>query len=311
MEFTSPALGYCFNPFEFCVEADKFEQAELAVSALAEILAEDYRVAIVQLRENLASKIQRHDFPVLTVEMLLDHHPLRRPMRLLDADLVIVCSPAPTPLPRVSVSADMDQTIAGVIACINDPGKTATLRRSAKRISQWLEKTAAGVPVYGLVVNEQVKVQAAAGEGDKAAHSAYELLSGFCERVFVAGPSAVSSEQAGTLPSLADRFPGSGALGAILTAQQSHPGVAWMVLSSKYSELDRQALEYLRDHRNPFRYATAFKAGPQTRGDPLCGIWEPKSQRRLLEAMGCGVDCAAQLLEGSPSTLLQLPGDLV
>jgi molybdopterin-guanine dinucleotide biosynthesis protein A len=309
MEYTSPALGYCFNPFEFCVEGDKFEQAELAVSTLSEMLAEDYRVAVVQLRQNLPSNFQRHDFPVLTVEMPLDHHPLRRPMRLLDADLVIVCSPAPTPLPRVSVSADMDQTIAGVIACINDPGKTATLRRSAKRISHWLEKTAAGVPVYGLVVDEQAESGKSAGAASTAVETAAALLSGCCEKVFLADPASATGREAGSVPSLPDLFPGTGVLGAILTAQKHHPRVAWMVLSSRYCGLDKQALEYLRDHRNPFRYATAFKVGPQMRAEPLCGIWEPKSHRRLLEAMGCGVDCVVQLLEGSPSTLLQLPGN--
>jgi len=302
MDFTSPALGYCFNPFEFCVEGDKFEQAELAVGALAEMLAEDYRVAIVQLRENLSGKIQRHGFPVLTVEMPLDHHPLRRPMRLLDADLVIVCSPAPTPLPRVSVSADMDQTIAGVIACINDPGKTATLRRSAKRVSQWLENSAARVPVYGLVVNDGVQEGSSAAE---AAQAAFGMLSESCDKVFLSDPRA--AEQLPGLPALTERFPGTGALAAILAAQRCYPGVAWMVLSTRHCNIEKQALDYLREHRNPFRYATAFKVGQHLRGDPLCGIWEPKSHRRLLEAMGCGVECAAQLLEDSPSTLLVLP----
>jgi len=293
MDYTSPSLGYCFNPFEFCVEGDKLAEAELAAHALAEMLAEDYRVALVRLREELSGEVQRHGFPVLTVEMALDHHPLRRPMRLLDADLVIACSPVPTPMARVSVSADMDQTVAGVIACINDPVKSATLRRGAKRVSQWLEKQAARTPLYGLVLADEQGGPDAAGE-------AAALLEAVCDRVLLPEPVAAGGKAGGTTY-------GPGDLGAILSAQARHPGVAWLTLSTAHGKLDRAAITYLREHRNPFRYATVFATGPEQDPDPLCAIWEPKSHRRLLEALGCGVNSAAALLGGSPVGLLQRP----
>ncbi len=73
-------------------------------------------------------------------------------MRLLDADVVIVSGPSGGNLAKVLLSADIDNTIAGAITCLHDLKKTASLKRAARNVSNWLEQRASKVPVYGLLL---------------------------------------------------------------------------------------------------------------------------------------------------------------
>lgn len=296
MDFTSATLRYCFNPFEFCIESDTHADTDRAADAIAEQLAEDYRVAIVRLHDKLTQLSQRYDEPFHTVDMPRDHHRLRRPLRLLDADVVIVSGPSGGNLARVLLSADIDNTIAGAITCLHDLKKTASLKRAARNVSNWLEQRASKVPVYGLLLGGK------RDQGDAVAKAA-SLLGGVCASTFVYAPGKPNADY----PSIAKRFPDNGIMGAILSAQLEHPQVAWMVMNASNLALQEECMQFMLEHRNPFRYVTAFKGDSSEDTGGLCGIWEPKSHRRLLEGLGCGVSCPEELLEGSPHSLLKVP----
>lgn len=296
MEFTSASLRYCFNPFEFCIESDGHADTDRAADAIAEQLAEDYRVAIVRLHDNRPQLSQRHDEPFLTVHMPRDHHRLRRPQRLLDADVVIVSGPTGGKLAKVLLSADIDNTISGAITCLHDLKKTASLKRAARNVSNWLEQSASKVPVYGLLLNWE------RGQGEAAARAA-TLLGSVCAKTYVYAPGESNPDY----PSIDKRFPDNGLMGAILSAQLEHPHVAWMVMNASNPRVQAECMQFMLEHRNPFRYVTAFKGDPSDATGDLCGIWEPKSHRRLLEGLGCGVSCPEELLEGSPHSLLKVP----
>ncbi|MCJ7556574.1 MAG: hypothetical protein MUP90_06630 [Gammaproteobacteria bacterium] len=301
MDHISATLRYCFNPFEFCIESDDHADTDRAADVMAEQLADDYRVAIVRLHDKQTQLSQHHDEPFLTVHMPLDHHRLRRPLRLLDADVVIVSGPSGGKLARVLLSADIDNTMAGAITCLHDLKKTASLKRATRNVSNWLEQRASKVPVYGLLMDEKQ------GHSDAAGRAA-ALLSGVCSRTFVYAPGKPNPDY----PSIGRRFPDNGLMGAILSAQLEYPEVAWMVMNAGHTEVQAGCMQFMLEHRNPFRYVTAFRGaladdiGSNDTGD-LCGIWEPKSHRRLLEGMGCGVSCPEELLEGSPHSLLKVP----
>lgn len=296
MDFTSATLGYCFNPFEFCIEGERGADTTKAAQIMAEQLADDYRVAIVHLGETQGQMRQYHDSEFLTVHLPLDHHPLRRPMRLLDADVVIVSGGKPGRLPRVLLSPDSDNTISGAITCLNDLNKAASLKRAARSVSHWLEQRATQVPVYGLLVDSDPAQV-------KALYRAAGLLGSVCEKTFMYSPGGGHPE----LPGITERVSAHGITGAILSAQMEHPGVAWMVMSSRHAEIQPQRMQYMREHRNPFRYVTAFNCESAPGEQSMCGIWEPKSMRRLLEALGCGVSDTAELLAGTPHSALKIP----
>ena len=301
MEYVSSTLRYCFNPFEFCIESDDHVDTDRAADAIAEQLAEDYRVAIVRLHNNRTQLSQHYEEPFHTVHIPLDHHRLRRPLRLLDADVVIVSGPSGGNLAKVLLSADIDNTMAGAITCLHDLKKTASLKRAARNVSNWLEQRASKVPVYGLLLDGEQGHDGIAGR-------AAALLSGVCARTFVYAPDKPGADY----PTIGKRFPDNGLMGAILSAQLEHPDVAWMVMHARHTEMQAECMQFILEHRNPFRYVTAFRSavdddsGSDNTGD-LCGIWEPKSHRRLLEGLGCGVTSPEELLEGSPHSLLKVP----
>lgn len=296
MDFTSATLGYCFNPFEFCIEGERGADTTKAADIMAEQLADDYRVAIVHLGATRSQMRQQQDSPFLTVHLPADHHPLRRPMRLLDADVVIVSGVTGGKLPRVLLSPDSDNTISGAITCLHDPGKAASLKRAARSVSHWLEQRATQVPVYGLLVES---------ESDKitAVYRAAGLLGSVCEKTFMYSSTGGHPD----LPGIKERFSDHGLTGAILSAQMEHPGVAWMVMTTRQAGILPERMQYMREHRNPFRYVTAFNCERQPGEESMCGIWEPKSKRRLLEGLGCGVSNTEELLAGTPHSALNLP----
>jgi molybdopterin-guanine dinucleotide biosynthesis protein A len=297
MEFTSASLRYCFNPFEFCIESDGLADTARAADAMAEQLEEDYRVAIVKLGKSRAQLSQDHAGAFLTVHLPEDHHPLRRPLRLLDADVVIVSGPTGGKMPKVLLSPDIDNTIAGAITCLNDVAKKSSLKRAARSVSNWLEQSATRVPVYGLLI------QGASRGGPGTAAQAAALLAQVCDRTFVFEEGAAVDNY----PAIPRHFPDGGLIGALLSAQLEHPGAAWMVLGEECDELSARCMSFMLEHRNPFRYVTAFRSELQEKEQSLCGIWEPKSHRRLLEGLGCGIRCPEQLLAGSPHSLLKIP----
>lgn len=296
MDFTSASLGYCFNPFEFCIEGERGADTTKAAEIMAEQLADDYRVAIVHLGETRSQMSQHHDSPFLTIHLPLDHHPLRRPMRLLDADVVIVSGPGTGKLPRVLLSSDSDNTISGAITCLHDLNKAASLKRAARNVSHWLEQRATQVPVYGLLVETDP------GQA-KAIYRTAGLLGSVCEKTFLYSPGSGHPD----LPGIEERFTGHGMTGVILSAQLEHPNVAWMVMTSRQANLQPERMQFMREHRNPFRYVTAFNCEKQMGEESMCGIWEPKSKRRLLEGLGCGVNSTDELLAGTPHSSLKLP----
>jgi molybdenum cofactor guanylyltransferase len=130
-------------------------------------------------------------------------------------------------------------------------------------------------------------------------------------------------EQAGTFGmshEITDAFAGLGPMGAILSALQQAPDAAWMVLACDLPLLDKPALQFLIDRRNPAATATCFRQPPAPEGwdfgkaaqeegfpEPLISIWEPKSYMTLLQFLAQGVSCPRKVLLNSNTHLLDAP----
>lgn len=131
-------------------------------------------------------------------------------------------------------------------------------------------------------------------------------------------------EAFGTQPTIADAFFNLGPLGAILSAFQTDPNAAWLVLACDLPLMDLDTLRYLMDHRAPSSWATCFrqvstpegwdtgKAGDETGfPEPLIAIWEPKSYLTALQYLAQGASCPRKVLLNAEITLLDAPNPRV
>ena len=108
-------------------------------------------------------------------------------------------------------------------------------------------------------------------------------------------------------PVLKDSFLELGPFGAILSAFRQDPEKAWLVVACDLPLLDREALQFLIDNRNPSQIATAFHNPETNFPDPLITIWEPKSYLVLLQFLTQGFSCPRKVLINSDIEILQAP----
>jgi len=99
-----------------------------------------------------------------------------------------------------------------------------------------------------------------------------------------------------TLP---DKMIDLGPFGAILTAFQHNPEAAWLIVASDLPNLNKEAITYLIENRNPSKLATAFHNTETGFPDPLLTIWEPKSYPMLLQFLSWGYSCPRKVLINS------------
>lgn len=144
------------------------------------------------------------------------------------------------------------------------------------------------VPVYGLVLtggySKRMKKEKStlSYHGIPQAKYCYDLLSSFCEKIFI----STREEQTTDFPRINDKFVDFGPVSGILSAMISNPNVAWFVLACDMPFVEKETLSSLMKARNPFKSATVFigEDGPE----PLCTIYEPKSIHSLLRNIGFG-----------------------
>lgn len=192
----------------------------------------------------------------------------------------------------------------------------ADVARIAAFIRQWYQLA---VPVLrGLVLaggrSERMQTDKGALHyhgRDQRQHTA-ALLAECCPDVRV----SVRPDQASALPAgltaLPDTFLHLGPLGGILSAFQSDPNAAWLVLACDLPFLTRATLEYLVSNRQPARMATSFRSPWDDFPEPLVSIWEPRSYGQLLRFLSLGYSCPRKALINSDIELLAppAPGEL-
>jgi molybdenum cofactor guanylyltransferase len=136
---------------------------------------------------------------------------------------------------------------------------------------------------------------------------AYELLSEFCQEVYLSCRADQVAELEGKFNYIPDAFLGLGPKGGILSAFQRNPDAAWLVLACDLPYLNRETLAYLVQNRNPAKVATAFMDGENEFPEPLITVYEPKIYPILLQMLGMGYPCPRKTLINSDVALLQSP----
>lgn len=179
-------------------------------------------------------------------------------------------------------------------------------------ILDFLGKRIKQIPLYGLVLaggkSSRMKKDKSLLEyhGRKQTVYCFELLSRFCEQVFVSNRQD-QAELIGhkTLPQIHDTFVDIGPLGGILSAMMRTPEAAWLVLACDLPFVNAVAIETLVRNRNPFKLATAYRnADERGQPEPLCAIYEPKARFRFLQFLACGTWCPRVVLAHSDAHLI-------
>lgn len=124
-----------------------------------------------------------------------------------------------------------------------------------------------------------------------------ELLNQFCEEVYISKASYEDPIEGYEV--MPDRFVGLGPYGGILSAMQSDPNAAWLVVATDIPLLDRTNLEYLVSHRKPGKVATCYHNPETNFPEPLITIWEPRAYPRLLHFLSLGYSCPRKALINS------------
>jgi molybdopterin-guanine dinucleotide biosynthesis protein A len=169
----------------------------------------------------------------------------------------------------------------------------------------------------------------------QTAHT-FDLLSAHCRRVFLSCRSEQASEKAfAGLPQIHDSRSDMGPLAGILSALEAYPHAAWLVVACDLPFLGHAALERLIAGRDPSLLATAFASADGQGGhgshgaghgpgsgsgkaplpaaglpEPLCAIYEPAFQARLIELASQGIHCPRKALLNSPCRILPSPDPL-
>lgn len=131
-----------------------------------------------------------------------------------------------------------------------------------------------------------------------------DMLQMFCDDVYISCRADQQQEIDAPYQSLPDTFSGLGPYGAILSAFREKPDCAWLVIASDLPLMDRSALQYLVNNRNPSSIATAYNSPQNEFPEPLITIWEPKSYPVLLSFLAQGYSCPRKVLINSDVTLL-------
>ena len=201
-----------------------------------------------------------------------------------------------------------------VAAYLPEAGKIPTLLlNDTDGIVAFIEKELRqNIPlVNGLVLTGGQSMRMGRDKGEINYHGqsqkqyVFQMLSGLCRDVFI----SVNEQREATdeLSFIKDTFTGIGPMGGILSALQSNPNVAWLVVACDLPYLTESTLQHLLQHRNPSKIATAFFEPQGTFPEPLITIWEPRSYAVLLQALSQGYTCPRKVLINADVEMLQAP----
>lgn len=134
-----------------------------------------------------------------------------------------------------------------------------------------------------------------------------DLIQPFCSQAFLSCNSRQAPALKDKYPIIEDTFFGLGPMGGILSAFRADPNAAWLILACDLPYLSERTIQYLLDHRNPSKVATAFMDTDGVFPEPLITIWEPKSYPLLLQYLGQGYSCPRKVLINTDVKVVEAP----
>lgn len=142
--------------------------------------------------------------------------------------------------------------------------------------------------------------------GKRQFERAFDLLSAHCVRVFLSlRPSQAKARRYAHFPKIPDLLGDLGPLGGILSALETYPEAAWLVMACDLPFLDLRTLRHLIRSRNRKQIATAYRSVHDGLPEPLCAIYEPRSAAALRKFVKRGITCPRRALLRARIDLLE------
>lgn len=181
----------------------------------------------------------------------------------------------------------------------------------AAYIEQWLNNRKPQLNGLVLAGGKSTRMQTDKGSltyyGQSQRQHTYQLLNTLCNHTYISYADEQSVNREEYLDYITDQYLGLGPLGGILSAFQQQPDAAWLTVACDLPYLSAETLNYLVQHRNPSKLATAFIDPEGKFPEPLITIWEPRAYAILLQFLGMGYSCPRKVLINSDIELLQAP----
>jgi molybdopterin-guanine dinucleotide biosynthesis protein A len=138
--------------------------------------------------------------------------------------------------------------------------------------------------------------------------SAVDLLRQFTKETFV----SVRIDQASDplrrkFAQIVDGGDVEGPAAGIRAAQLARPEAAWLVVACDLPHLTGATIRHLIAHRDPAKFATAYRSSHDDLPEPLCAIYEPAAAAALQAFLATGRNCPRKFLINSDTLLLSQP----
>lgn len=104
-----------------------------------------------------------------------------------------------------------------------------------------------------------------------------DLLRFYCEEVFISCRKDQAEHIHSQYKTIPDLYENAGPFEAILTAFETYPNCAWMIMACDVPLLDEQTLQYLIRQRDETKIAVVFESPWDGLPEPLTAIWEAAS----------------------------------
>lgn len=116
----------------------------------------------------------------------------------------------------------------------------------------------------------------------------YHMLTKLCSKTFIGIREDQQEEIPADIQVIIDRDKYKGPYNGLLSAHESYPRAAWLVLACDLPLMNSSALEQLVKERNPKAAATAFATQLSELPEPLCAIWEPSGLQESIKFLESG-----------------------
>ncbi len=177
-------------------------------------------------------------------------------------------------------------------------GKPVFTSSETEKIARLIQETFPAAPIKGLVLAGGKSIRMGEDKGQIAYHGLPQVdyLIGELEKAGIEPYVSCRTEQYENYTRITDKFEGLGPFGAIASAFQTDPNVAWLVVACDLPLVNAAVFKELISKRNPAKIATAFHNEETNFPDPLITLWEPKAYMRLMEFLALGYSCPRKVL---------------
>lgn len=133
----------------------------------------------------------------------------------------------------------------------------------------------------------------------------FDLLDSLCEQTYY----SIREDQTQSIPMnrpyIVDQYEGLGPKGAIMSAFNTHPSNAWLVVATDLFLLHKELLELLIENRDASKNATVFINKETGYYEPLVAIWEPLAMKYLKADWDKGITCPRKTLMNMEIKLIE------